>query len=79
VKHPFLDRESVEQAIPEYIQFQNESKGQWARYGKSCMPFLYILKNLFWYQIMGQACVSRYGTAGALGMSYPFKGAGING
>ena len=77
MKYQFPDIESVEQAIPEYIQFRNESKGQWARYGKSYMP-LYP-KKPFWCQIMGQACVSRYGTAGALGMSYPFKGAGING
>ena len=30
-KYHFWDIESVEKAIPEYIRFRNESKGQWAR------------------------------------------------
>jgi hypothetical protein len=30
----------VEKAIPEYIRFQNESKGQWARYGKTASSVL---------------------------------------
>jgi transposase InsO family protein len=34
-KCQFWDIESVEKAIPEYIRFRNESKGQWARYGKT--------------------------------------------
>ena len=32
--------ESVERAIPEYIRFRNESKGQWARYGKTASSVL---------------------------------------
>ena len=31
-KYQFWDIESVEKAIPEYMIFRNESKGQWARY-----------------------------------------------
>ncbi len=34
-KYQFQNIESVEKAISEYIQFRNESKGQWARYGKT--------------------------------------------
>jgi hypothetical protein len=30
----------VEKAIPEYIRFRNESKGQWARYGKTASAVL---------------------------------------
>ena len=30
----------VERAIPEYIRFRNESKGQWARYGKTTSSVL---------------------------------------
>ena len=39
-KYQFQDIESVEKAIPEYIQFRNESKGQWARYGKTASSVL---------------------------------------
>ena len=34
-KNQFQDIESVEKAIPEYLRFRNESKGQWARYGQT--------------------------------------------
>jgi hypothetical protein len=30
----------VELAIPEYIRFRNESKGQWVRYGKTASSVL---------------------------------------
>ena len=30
----------MEKAIPEYIRFRNESKGQWARYGKTASSVL---------------------------------------
>ena len=30
----------VEKAIPEYIRFRNESKGQWARYGETASAVL---------------------------------------
>jgi hypothetical protein len=36
----FHDRERVERAIPEYIRFRNESKGQWARYGETASAVL---------------------------------------
>jgi len=39
-KYQFWDIESVEKAIPEYIRFRNESKGQWARYGKTASSVL---------------------------------------
>ena len=39
-KYQFFDIESVEKAIPEYIRFRNESKGQWARYGKTASSVL---------------------------------------
>ena len=39
-KCQFWDIESVEKAIPEYIRFRNESKGQWARYGKTASAVL---------------------------------------
>jgi len=39
-KNQFKDMESVEKAIPEYIRFRNESKGQWARYGKTASSVL---------------------------------------
>ncbi|NQE54386.1 hypothetical protein C5S29_12410, partial [ANME-1 cluster archaeon GoMg3.2] len=39
-KYQFLDIERVEKAIPEYIRFRNESKGQWARYGKTASSVL---------------------------------------
>nr|CBH39007.1 hypothetical protein BSM_24840 [uncultured archaeon] len=32
--------ERVERAIPEYLRFRNESKGQWARYGKTASSVL---------------------------------------
>ena len=38
--YQFRDIESVEKAIPEYIRFRNESKGQWARYGKTASAVL---------------------------------------
>jgi hypothetical protein len=34
-KYQFQDIKSVEKAIPEYLRFRNESKGQWARYGQT--------------------------------------------
>jgi len=39
-KYKFWDIESVEKTIPEYIRFRNESKGQWARYGKTASAVL---------------------------------------
>ena len=39
-KYKFWDFESVEKAIPEYLRFRNESKGQWARYGKNASAVL---------------------------------------
>ena len=39
-KYQFWDIESVEEAIPEYMRFRNESKGQWARYGKTASAIL---------------------------------------
>lgn len=39
-KYHFRDIECVERVIPEYIQFRNESKGQWARYGKTASSVL---------------------------------------
>ena len=36
----FWEIESVEKAIPEYIRFRNESKGQWARYGETALAVL---------------------------------------
>lgn len=39
-KYQFQDIEDVEKSIPEYIQFHNESKGQWARYGKTALSVL---------------------------------------
>lgn len=39
-KYRFQDIESVDKAIPEYIRFRNESKGQWARYGKPASSVL---------------------------------------
>jgi transposase InsO family protein len=39
-KYQFQDIESVEKEIPEYIRFRNESKGQWARYGKTASAVL---------------------------------------
>jgi hypothetical protein len=36
----FHDRERLERAIPEYIRFRNESKGQWARYGETASAVL---------------------------------------
>lgn len=39
-KYQFQNIGSVEKAIPEYIQFRNESKGQWARYGKTASSVL---------------------------------------
>ena len=39
-KYQFSDIESVERAIPEYLRFRNESKGQWARYGKTASSVL---------------------------------------
>lgn len=39
-KYQFWDIESVEKAIPEYMRFRNESKGQWARYGKTASAVL---------------------------------------
>ena len=39
-KYQFWDIESVEKAIPEYMRFRNESKGQWARYGKTASSVL---------------------------------------
>lgn len=41
-KYQFQDIESVEKAIPEYLRFRNESKGQWARYGQTASS---VLKN----------------------------------
>ena len=38
--YQFHDRASVEKAIPEYIRFRSESKGQWARYGKTASAVL---------------------------------------
>jgi len=34
-KNNFQNIESVEQKIPEYLEFRNEIKGQWARYGQT--------------------------------------------
>ena len=39
-KNQFQDIESVEKAIPEYLRFRNESKGQWARYGQTASSAL---------------------------------------
>jgi transposase InsO family protein len=39
-KYHFHDIECVERVIPEYIRFRNESKGQWARYGKTASSVL---------------------------------------
>ena len=39
-KYQFLNIVSVEKVIPEYIRFRNESKGQWARYGKNASAVL---------------------------------------
>ena len=39
-KYQFQDIESVEEAIPEYMKFRNESKGQWARYGQTASSAL---------------------------------------
>ena len=39
-KYHLHDIEGVEWAIPEYIRFRNESKGQWARYGKTASSVL---------------------------------------
>lgn len=39
-KYQFQDIESVEKAIPEYLRFRNESKGQWARYGQTASSVL---------------------------------------
>ena len=39
-KYQFQDIGSVEQAIPEYLRFRNESKGQWARYGQTATSAL---------------------------------------
>ena len=39
-KYQFQDIERVERGIPEYIRFRNESKGQWARYGKTALSVL---------------------------------------
>lgn len=39
-KYQFKDIGNVETSIPEYIQFHNESKGQWARYGKTALSVL---------------------------------------
>jgi transposase len=36
-KNQFQDIESVDKAIPEYLRFRNESKGQWARYGQTAL------------------------------------------
>ncbi|HLE88318.1 MAG TPA: hypothetical protein VI727_11730 [Candidatus Brocadiaceae bacterium] len=39
-KYQFQDIESVEKAIPKYLRFRNESKGQWARYGQTASSVL---------------------------------------
>ncbi len=39
-KYQFQDIERVERAILEYVRFRNESKGQWARYGKTASSIL---------------------------------------
>ena len=39
-KYQFQDIAGVEKAIPEYIRFRNESKGQWARYGETASAVL---------------------------------------
>jgi hypothetical protein len=39
-KYQFQDIESVEKAIPEYLKFRNEAKGQWARYGQTATSAL---------------------------------------
>lgn len=39
-KYNFQIIEEVEQAIPEYLEFKNKVKGQWARYGKTASESL---------------------------------------
>lgn len=39
-KYQFEDIESIKGAIPEYVRFRNELKGQWARYGKPASSVL---------------------------------------
>jgi transposase InsO family protein len=39
-KHNFRTIEEVEQSIPEYLEFRNNVKGQWARYGKTASEAL---------------------------------------
>jgi transposase InsO family protein len=39
-RYQFQDIEGVEKAIPDYIRFRNESKGQWARYEKNASSVL---------------------------------------
>ena len=39
-KYKFWDIKSVEKAIPEYLRVRNDSKGQWARYGKTASAVL---------------------------------------
>jgi hypothetical protein len=39
-KYQFEDIECIKEAIPEYVRFRNELKGQWARYGEPASSVL---------------------------------------